>query len=209
MIILSHRGYWKDPVEKNRPEAFQRSFDLGYGTETDVRDLRGELLIAHDMPTGKEVTLAEFLAILNRRDVPLAMNIKADGLAKSLNEQMRAQGLTQWFTFDMSIPEMIVQLGLGLPVFTRSSEFEQPPACYDRATGVWLDAFRSEWYAARDIETFLRDGKRVCVVSPELHRRPHEGLWAMLRDSNLHRHDGLMLCSDIPEDAARYFGGTT
>ncbi len=208
MIVLSHRGYWKEPAEKNRPEAFERSFDLGFGTETDVRDLRGELMIAHDMPTGAEVTLVQFLAILNRRDLPLAMNIKADGLARSLDAQMRAHGLTQWFTFDMSVPEMVVQLGLGLPVFTRASEYEQPPACYDRAVGVWLDAFRSEWYAARDVEAFLRDGKRVCIVSPELHRRPHQGLWAMLRDAGLDRHDGLMLCSDVPEDAVRYFGGT-
>jgi hypothetical protein len=208
VIVLSHRGYWKEPAEKNRPEAFERSFDLGFGTETDVRDLRGELMIAHDMPTGAEVTLVQFLAILNRRDLPLAMNIKADGLARSLDAQMRAHGLTQWFTFDMSVPEMVVQLGLGLPVFTRASEYEQPPACYDRAVGVWLDAFRSEWYAARDVEAFLRDGKRVCIVSPELHRRPHQGLWAMLRDAGLDRHDGLMLCSDVPEDAVRYFGGT-
>jgi len=209
VIILSHRGYWKDTAEKNRPEAFVRSFDLGYGTETDVRDMKGELMISHDMPTGGEITLTEMLAILSRRDLPMAMNIKADGLARALDAQMKAAGLTQWFTFDMSVPEMVVQLGLGLPVFTRASEYEQPPACYDRAAGVWLDAFKSEWYAARDVEAFLRDGKRVCIVSPELHKRPHEGLWAMLRESNLHRHETLMLCSDIPEDATRYFGGAT
>ena len=39
MIIISHRGYWKDAAEKNRPVAFARSFDLGYGTETDVREM--------------------------------------------------------------------------------------------------------------------------------------------------------------------------
>ncbi len=209
MIILSHRGYWRDPAEKNQPAAFHRSFDLGFGTETDVRDIRGNIVISHDMPASGEITLDQMLDILDGRDLPLAMNIKADGLARTLDAQLKAAGLTQWFTFDMSVPEMVVQLGLGLPVFTRASEYEQPPTCYDRATGIWLDAFRSEWYAARDVETFLRDGKRVCIVSPELHKRPHEGLWAMLRDGNLHKHEGLMLCSDIPEDATRYFGGAT
>lgn len=35
MIILSHRGYWKETHEKNLPIAFERSFSLGFGTETD------------------------------------------------------------------------------------------------------------------------------------------------------------------------------
>ncbi len=206
MIILSHRGYWKEPSEKNRPIAFHRSFDLGYGTETDIRDMRGELMISHDMPKGTEITLAEFLDILDGRDLPLAMNIKADGLAKILNEAMNARGLTQWFTFDMSVPETVVQLRLGLPVFTRASEYEQPPPFYDRAGGIWLDGFESQWFGAREIEAFLRDGKRVCIVSSELHGRPHAALWEMLRASGLYKHEALMLCSDIPEDATRYFG---
>ena len=58
MIVLSHRGYWKTAVEKNTPTAFKRSFELGFGTETDVRDRNGELVISHDMPNGSEITLA-------------------------------------------------------------------------------------------------------------------------------------------------------
>ncbi len=38
MIILSHRGYWKEVSEKNKPIAFERSFSLGLGTETYIRD---------------------------------------------------------------------------------------------------------------------------------------------------------------------------
>ena len=50
MIILSHRGYWKSEKERNQEVAFHRSFDLGYGTETDIRDIQGKLVISHDMP---------------------------------------------------------------------------------------------------------------------------------------------------------------
>ena len=50
MIVLSHRGYWKTPAEKNTAAAFRRSFDLGFGTETDVRDRGGELVIATTRP---------------------------------------------------------------------------------------------------------------------------------------------------------------
>lgn len=206
MIIISHRGYWKDAAEKNQPVAFHRSFDLGFGTETDVRDLRGELVIAHDMPSGAEITLEAMLDILAGRDLPMAMNIKADGLARQLQAQMSARGLTRWFTFDMSVPEMVVQHRLGLPMFTRASEYEKPPALYEQSIGVWLDAFVSEWYSTSDIDAFLQDGKQVAIVSPELHKRDHLPFWQRLRDSKTQHHPALILCTDLPEDAAAFFG---
>jgi hypothetical protein len=206
MIIISHRGYWKNPCEKNRPLAFQRSFDLGFGTETDVRDLRRRLMIAHDPPDGSEMTLDAMLDILAERDLPLAMNIKADGLAKDLAEIMKARGVKDWFTFDMNVPETVVQLRLGLPVFTRASEYERAPPCYDRALGVWVDCFETIWYTPDTIETFLRDGKRVCLVSPELHGRDPMPLWSLLQASSLVAHPSLMLCTDLPERAATLLG---
>jgi len=206
MIIVSHRGYWKDAAEKNQPVAFHRSFDLGFGTETDVRDLRGELMIAHDMPNGSEISLEAMLDILAGRDLPMAMNIKADGLAKQLQAQMNARGLSRWFTFDMSVPEMVVQHRLGMPMFTRASEYEKPPALYEQSIGVWLDAFVSEWYSTADIDAFLQDGKQVAIVSPELHKRDHLALWQRLRDSKTQHHPALILCTDLPEDAVAFFG---
>jgi len=207
MIILSHRGYWKTPDEKNQPVAFHRSFDLGFGTETDVRDIKGRLVISHDMPNGSEITLQAMLDILGDRNLPMAMNIKADGMARELRSQMQEGHLTQWFTFDMTVPELVVQLRLGLPVFTRASEYEQPPPCYDQAIGVWLDAFNSEWYRPHDIQAFLEDGKRVCIVSSELHGRDPQSLWQMLQSAPFKDHPSLMLCTDRPEDAARILAG--
>jgi hypothetical protein len=208
MIIISHRGYWKSAGEKNRPVAFDRSFDLGFGTETDIRDRNGTLVISHDMPSGDEITLDDLLDLLGNRELPLAINIKADGLAKSLQQQMTARGVSGWFTFDMTVPELVVQLRLGLPVYTRASEYEQPPPCYDRAIGVWLDAFEGQWYSAPVIEQFLRDGKKVCVVSSELHGRDHLSLWSSLRESGLVDHPDLMLCTDLPEDAVAFLEGS-
>jgi hypothetical protein len=204
MIIMSHRGYWKEPSEKNQEVAFHRSFHMGFGTETDVRDRAGQLVISHDMPTGDELTLDGLLDIVAGRDLPMAMNVKADGLAAPLKERMTERGLTRWFTFDMSVPETVVQLRLGLPVFTRSSEYEPKPALYDQAIGVWLDAFVSEWYEESDVAAFLEDGKQVAIVSPELHGRDHLPLWSWLRTSRIVHHPGLMLCTDLPEDALAF-----
>ena len=207
MIILSHRGYWKDLSEKNQPTAFNRSFSLGFGTETDIRDRNGDLVISHDMPGADAITLADMLDILGGRDLPLALNIKADGLGRKLQSQLRARGLTQWFTFDMSVPETVVQIGLGMPVFSRASEYERRPVLYDQAIGIWLDGFLSDWFSPDDVAAFLQDGKRVAIVSPELHRRSHLGLWQRLREAGLTDNPELMLCTDLPEDARAYFGG--
>lgn len=203
MIILSHRGYWLESTEKNKEVAFRRSFDLGFGTETDVRDRKGELVISHDMPNGNEMTLDDFLKIFGKRTLPLAMNIKADGLVIPLNKAMQAKGITDWFVFDMSIPDTRGYLQAGVPVFARMSEVEREPAWLDKSAGVWLDAFNGTWYDANVVDSLLKSGKRVCIVSPELHGRDYEPLWNTLLP--LAEHPALMLCTDFPERAKIYF----
>lgn len=64
MKILCHRGYWRDKFHKNSAEAFKRSFDSGYGTETDFRDLDGTLVISHDPARCGALTVEDFFAIL-------------------------------------------------------------------------------------------------------------------------------------------------
>ena len=79
MNIISHRGYWKSPVEKNQKIAFERSFDLGFGTETDIRDYNGDLVISHDIPNKKSMKLEDFLVIVEKysnEQISLALNIK-------------------------------------------------------------------------------------------------------------------------------------
>lgn len=207
MRVLSHRGYWKTPPEKNTETAFRRSFDLNFGTETDVRDLAGELVISHDPPKGGEMPLSVFLDLLGGRDLPLALNVKADGLAPAVRAALAGRNLTHWFVFDMSVPDTLHQLAAGNPVFARQSEYEPAPALIDRAAGVWLDAFAGEWWTAETITEWTRQGKSVCVVSPELHRRDPLPAWRTLRLASFPHPDRVLLCTDRPEEAADFFGG--
>lgn len=197
MQIISHRGYWKDKSERNQAVAFQRSFALGLGIETDVRDVAGKLVIAHDMPTGKELSLSDLLDIMDGRNLPLAINIKADGLAEALMSEFNERGHTNWFVFDMAIPDMRDYLKLGVSTYTRMSEVERQPVWLDQADGVWLDGFTDEWFSNNLIKKLLGDGKRVCIVSPELHNRPPAALWQQLLE--FQETDNLMLCTDLPE----------
>lgn len=207
MKIISHRGYWKAPSEKNTEAAFDRSFSLGYGTETDIRDHCQSLVIAHDMPSGHEIAFADVLTKAARATVAppltLALNIKADGLAQSVASHLKQFPALDCFVFDMSVPDIPSYFAAGVPVFTRMSEVERQPAWLNEAAGVWLDAFASEWYETKDIEKLLALGKRVCVVSPELHRRDHRLLWQRLVPIAGAR--SLILCTDLPEDASEFF----
>lgn len=204
--VISHRGYWLKPEEKNSEQAFTRSFSMGFGTETDIRDCAGRLLISHDMPQGQEMSCAQMLELAQagqQQPLTLALNIKADGLALALRQELLRFPALDCFVFDMSVPDMRAYFQAGVPVFTRMSEVEREPAWLDQCAGVWLDGFESVWFDNVVIENLLERGKRVCVVSPELHKRDHLPLWQQLKP--IAQRDGLILCTDIPEDAVRFF----
>jgi hypothetical protein len=206
VTVLSHRGYWLAPEEKNTVTAFRRSFDLGFGTETDVRDRLGELVISHDPPRGGEITLGEFLDLLAGRDLPLALNVKADGLAEGIRDALAGRGLTRWFVFDMSVPDTLRQLAVGNPVYVRASEYERQPVLLERAAGVWLDGFSGDWWGGEPGDWANRS-RPVCLVSPELHGRDPQGVWDRLATVHASGVEGLMLCTDRPEQARRFFAG--
>lgn len=205
MRVISHRGYWLKEDERNTQIAFRRSFDLGFGVETDVRDACGKIVISHDTPAGHEMEVAEFLGLLAGRDLPIAFNIKSDGIADALLKAMERSQHPNWFTFDMSIPELVAQIRKGIPAYSRCSEHENPPACYASVGGIWLDSFHGDWFDTDTVERFLGDGKRICIVSPELHGRDPAALWTKLRDSEISTNANLMLCTDHPVRAAGWF----
>jgi hypothetical protein len=204
MKIISHRGYWQTADEKNTSVAFARSFSLGFGTETDVRDSGGGLVISHDMPVNPAMSMERYLndlAQFQHDGLVQALNIKSDGLAALLASHMRACA-HPWFVFDMSIPDMVQHIRAGNPCFARMSEYETFPLAFVGAIkGIWLDAFESTWYSTGVIQSLLDRGLQVCVVSPELHCRPdHEELWRDLR--SISANENLILCTDLPEAAA-------
>ena len=207
MHILAHRGFWKRPAERNTLAALELALSQGYGLETDVRDAAGELVIAHDPPVGSCPTLAELLALsaAHGPQLPLALNLKADGLRSRLKSLLQAHPAQNYFCFDMSVPETLACRRDGLRYFTRESEFEPSPVLYAEAAGVWLDMFSSDWLQPADLNRHLDASKEVAVVSPELHGRPHLGFWQRLRDGGFGRASRVMLCTDLPTAAAAFF----
>jgi len=209
MLILSHRGYWKTAAEKNSPLAFARSFHLTFGTETDLRDLAGRLVVSHDPPPADALPAEMLFGIYQGvgADLPLALNIKADGLHKLLPPLIEQFAITNYFVFDMSIPDSLGWLKIGVPVFTRHSDVEPHPALYSQAAGVWLDAFHSDWWDADVVARHLDAGKQVCIVSPDLHKREPRKMWELLAVADWSDDRRVMVCTDFPEEAQAILRG--
>jgi hypothetical protein len=206
MRIITHRGFWLTPDERNTMSAFGRAFEAGFGAEIDVRDRGRELVVSHDPPNGDAPTLASVLDLHAAAGCPgeLAMNVKADGLCELLSAEMA--DTPRWTAFDMSVPDAVQYSRAGAPFLTRQSEFEPEPSLYESSLGVWLDCFEGEWFSEALVAGHLRAGKRVCLVSPELHGRDHREVWRTWAAWGVRDHPDLAICTDHPTEAQEMLG---
>ncbi|MCR4641866.1 MAG: hypothetical protein K5697_07540 [Lachnospiraceae bacterium] len=148
----------------------------------------------------------ELLSICADSDAPIALNIKADGIQTMIAAALEKQPIKDYFFFDMSNPEMVLYRKCGMPYFTRQSDIEKECVLYENAQGVWIDGFMtSGWIDETILRKHLDAGKRISIISEEIHGRNNERLWKLLRDTGLCRESGLMLCTDTPVQAVRFF----
>lgn len=208
MEILAHRGLWGGGAPPNSSRALRAALEGGFGIESDVRDYAGRLVISHDVADESCQDAEEafrWIAEFGGRRC-FAINVKADGLKGMLGELVARHGISSYFLFDMSVPQMVEFAEAGLRFFTRQSEAEPEPCLYERAAGVWIDGFRGTgWVTEGLLGGHLGNGKYVCVVSPELHGRGgYREFWGRLRGFRLD-FSRVMLCTDHPEEAWEFF----
>jgi len=209
--ILAHRGWFLEAAEKNSESALNRALERGFGLETDVRDLNGQLVISHDPPV-VSADLPNLRWLLERIGASgsrgrIALNVKADGLAGPISDMIRVSGINseQMYVFDMSVPDSITYLKTPIPVYSRLSEYEDKPPFLETALGVWVDSFTGAFPQVQHAEKLMRKGIRAAIVSPELHRRDHQPLWQAILDSGIHHNPLFELCTDFPAEAASQF----
>ena len=207
MKILAHRGCWNENIKNNSPQALRSALELGFGFESDLRDYCGELVISHniaDASCQKAEEVFQWLRKFNDQFC-FAINIKADGMKDLLIEGLKRYQIKNYFTFDMSAPQMVEFQESGLTFFTRQSEIEQSPVMYGEAAGVWVDGFYGDDWITEDLlNGHTLHGKTVCIVSPDLHQRTHTDLWKRLASFDV-EFDRMMLCTDHPHEAADFF----
>lgn len=210
MQIIAHRGFWKEPSEKNTMLAFERALGEGFGIETDLRDCANELVISHDMADVKSM---RFSTLINkyidiRSSLTLALNIKADGLTEIIAQLLIEHNISNYFCFDMSVPDGLKYSQAGLKTYMRISEYEtfNEPLC-GLSHGVWLDAFSTNIHNTEQLEK-IPITKPICFVSPELHgRNSYRSFWNFLHafERNTEQKRSLYLCTDFPDQAKVFF----
>lgn len=208
MIILAHRGFWIRSEEKNSAAAFNRSFENNFGVETDIRDSAEQIFVSHDMTKGNEITVKELFNLYNGYDSrpTLALNVKADGLFKMMADLLPKNRIDNYFFFDMSLPDALGYVKEGLTIFSRQSEYEKEPYLYNEAAGIWLDEFHQHWIDEKIIQGHLAEKKKICIVSPELHKRNYKEEWEHYKYITYKFGlENLMLCTDYPLEAKTFF----
>lgn len=208
MNILAHRGFWNKNIKSNSGNAIRSALEHGFGFESDVRDYCEKIVISHNIADSSALNAEEVFCWLNefKDKYTFAINIKSDGLKGLLSLLLTKYKISNYFLFDMSVPQMVEYRDIGLKYFTRQSEFEINPCLYDDATGVWIDGFLStEWISTKVLSEHLNNGKKICLVSPELHgRNNYRKFWNRIKKSNIDTTN-IMLCTDVPEEAKEFF----
>lgn len=209
MQIIAHRGDWTVPTEKNSRLALNQALLSGWGIETDIRDLNGELVISHDMALAGclslETVLLDYCSIGS--DSILALNIKSDGLANKLKILLHKYSINNYFCFDMSVPDTLSFINTNMVAAARLSEYETEGLLSDMAPVLWIDGFEDMVLDKVRLRQWLFSGKKVCLVSPELHAREPWSFWGELISlpEDLVTHQNIMLCTDLPFRAEVYF----
>ena len=203
--IVCHRGMWRTQNQQNTVEACIKAVESGFGVEIDLRLVEGELVMIHDHGQVDESRKFENLLInlkKQRMNEPLFLDMKEMGMGEKIQNLLRKYEYDNYFLFNQATPDFITQSQIGLKVFTRVSEYEQlNDNIKSLAHGVCLDLFK-ETSSLSDYLSMV-SLKDVLLISPELHKRPHDSFWEILK--KLEYPSRIFLCTDHPEEARKFF----
>ena len=193
-IIYAHRGVWQSPSQQNSRKAIERARHDGFGVETDLRSKNLSLVISHD-PYGDSNPL--LLDEVNFEAIPVALNIKEDGLLPQYETFFDDYPNPYSFLFDGSIPEMLKIRNKDLPHALRLSEYETELPWETKF--VWIDGFKSEWWTNSAKILNLMEKHFVVFVSPEIHGREMERAWQFFCRLHSNEISQFGVCTDYPE----------
>jgi hypothetical protein len=147
----------------------------GEAIEFDVRDSNGKCIVEHDaFQNGLDFEV--FLKRIGKRF--LIVNIKSEGIEKRVLELLDMYNLHEFFLLDCSFPK-IVELSKQNErrIAIRFSEYESLETVLSlegKIDWVWVDCF-TKFILTREISERLHlAGFKICLVSPELQKRPEE-----------------------------------
>lgn len=223
-IILAHRANLTGPhsAVENSAEACARALEAGFGLETDLRrDGTGEFYISHDAAVRTPANSLEAFTKLFARHpaAELAINVKELGYEAELIQLMHSGKLgprSFYFDFELLEPKTpgaaqrkirLLPGGQGTRMASRLSDRGETLAQCLSIPGdtVWADEFDRLWLTAREAEAVKAAGRRLFVISPELHGFDKVAMKRRWQDFKDWGVDGI--CTDFALEAQEFFGG--
>jgi hypothetical protein len=151
--------------------------DLNYGVEIDLRSQNLEIIMSHDPYTSNSLLFSEW--IQSYRHSMLVLNIKEEGIEQQVFEIINKANIENFFCLDQSFPFIVKTLGGGENrTALRVSDYESVNTLEKTAqiskfkpNWVWIDSFTGNWEHLADVKKIKSMGYKVCIASPELHKR--------------------------------------
>lgn len=198
--IFAHRGLWNSIEEQNSKPAIENAFSLGFGVETDIRSFLGSLVISHDPIMSSENLVGWEISNGNR----FALNLKEDGLVKSLNFHKDWIASSSSFLFDGSLPQMYLAWKSEVPHALRVSEYEKEVPWSSEF--LWIDGFETDWWIDDKFVMSLTSTTHCVFVSPELHGRDHHRAFDWFAKMKSNMVFDFSVCTDFPEELRDHLG---
>ena len=160
MLIIKHRV---NSVEE------LRLVPRHYGVEVDVHYYDSTVVVGHD-PQQNTVSFDSYL--LEFEHSFLAVNIKQEGIEKTVLAHLKDHDISNFFLFDLTFPSLMRTMMTGeRRLALRISDFEDVKNLSffkGKVDWVWIDIFQDPVYLEKTDWSTLSSFKK-CLVSPELH----------------------------------------
>lgn len=199
-LIYAHRGMWQTLDQQNSLQSIEATRNTGFGVETDFRSNNRSLVISHD-----PCQASNLLAVdeIDFSEIPVALNIKEDGLSDHYETFLKKYPNNFSFLFDGSIPEMVKIREKGLPHALRLSEYEIETPWESQF--LWIDGFYTDWWVNSPRVFNLLEKHFVVFVSPELHHRDTEKAWEFFNVLHTKQIAQFGICTDHPNELKAKF----
>lgn len=159
------------------------------GVEIDIRSSGQDIILEHD-PFKEGQLFTEWLK--HWQGQSLILNVKEEGIEDRTLEVLNAYTNLEYFFLDQSFPFLARTINSGNKnTAVRVSDLESiDTALLMNCDWVWIDCFLGDWnFLPGVIRRLQNNGRKICLVSPELVRdntlNELQRLQDVLKDNNL------------------------
>lgn len=177
-----------------------------YGVEIDVRTNNGQLILHHDPFSQEHELFSDWIKYYQHRF--LILNVKEEGLEKSILLILSRYNIKDFFFLDQSFPFLAKTSSEGESrCAIRFSEYESIETVLSMAgkiDWVWVDYFTKFPLNTALHNKIRHAGFKVCLVSPELQGLVDQTRSDLIKYLIDNRVDVDAICTKSPNDWDRF-----